>query len=314
MLAPRIVLVSALLAALRGRVRRRVRVGREPGERRLRPPGGCRSTCREARGDRGPPRAAREARPQRLLSVDRATGRPRVVGRLDGTLTGPSGDTAAEVALQVPAPSTPTVYGLRAADVAALAGRSAAPFRGRPRQRPAHAVPRRRDVDRLRRPRGARRARSPRRARRLAGSRPRRRRHARRGVARRGGEARRARIRRARRAPAARVSAVIFHVGPTARLGWRALVAAGPRQLDDVLVDATSGAIVRRANRVRVRERRERVPRVAGRAARADRRRRVDLAPYLDDARGPDEAHGPERLRLHRRARRRPVRPRRAST
>jgi len=52
------------------------------------------------------------------------------------------------------------------------------------------------------------------------------------------------------RASSARIQQAIFHIGQTARLGWRALVAAGPDERYDVLVDGTSGAVVRRSNLV----------------------------------------------------------------
>jgi hypothetical protein len=88
------------------------------------------------------------------------------------------------------------------------------------------------------------------------------------------------------------VSAVIFHIGPTARLGWRVLVAASSRQLDDVLVDARSGAVVRRANRVRNASAATVYPTYPGAPA-GGSPVAVDLAPYLDTPAAPTILRGP---------------------
>ncbi len=226
-----------------------------------------------------------------LLSIDRATGRPRVVGRLDGTLTGPSTDTAAEVALRFLRDHA-AVYGLGAADVARLAAgaqrrsagglvsvqltqshggvtsidsgvRAVLDARGRLIELVGSPDP---DLS-------------------VAGTRA--------AVSR--GEAAKAAA-RASGAPAAaagtaRVSAVIFHVGPTARLGWRALVAAGSGRLDDVLVDATSGAVVRRANRVLSANAASVYSAWPGAPA-GGSATTVDLAPYLDTPAAPTKLKG----------------------
>ena len=226
-----------------------------------------------------------------MLSVDRASGRPRVVARLDGTLTGPSGDTAAEVALRFLREHA-AVYGLSAADIAGLEVGSQRRSRGglvSVQLAQSHggvtsidsgvrAVldARGRLVELVGSPdpdlavAGTRAAVSRDRAATLA--------------AQASGKP--------SAASTARVSAVIFHVGPTARLGWRALVAAGPRQLDDVLVDATSGAIVRRANRVLFANAASVYPAWPG-APNGGTATTVDLAPYLDTPAAPTKLRGP---------------------
>jgi extracellular elastinolytic metalloproteinase len=239
--------------------------------------------------------ARRELRAQlgrsAVLSVDRASGRPRVVARLDGTLTGPSGDTAAEVALRFLREHA-AVYGLRAADIAGLQVASQRRSRGglvslqltqshggvTSIDSGARAVldARGRLVELVGSPdpdlavAGTKAAVSRDRAALLA--------------AQASGKP--------AAAATARVSAVIFHVGPTARLGWRALVAAGPRQLDDVLVDATSGAIVRRANRVLAANAASVYPAWPGAPA-GGTATTVDLAPYLDHPAAPTQLRGP---------------------
>ncbi len=226
-----------------------------------------------------------------LVSIDRATGRPRVVGRLDGALTGPSGDTGAEIASRF-LRAHAAAYGLTSAQIAGLevgaqrrsAGglvsvqltqshggvtsidsgvRAVLDARGRLIELVGAPDP---DLATA----GTQRAVSRERAATIAA------------------EASGA----PGRAAGARVSAVIFHIGPAARQGWRVLVAAGPRQTDDVLVDATSGAVVRRANRVvaanaaSVYEAWPGAP-LGGTAA------AVDLAPYLDNPAAPTKLKGP---------------------
>ena len=79
------------------------------------------------------------------------------------------------------------------------------------------------------------------------------------------------------------MSAVIFHVGPTARRGWRVLVPASTIEMDDVLVDGTSGAIVRRANRVLAANAANVYPAWPG-APLGGTPTPVNLEDYLDDA------------------------------
>ena len=226
-----------------------------------------------------------------LLSVDPATGRPRVVGRLDGTLTGPSSATNAEVALEYLREHA-AVYGLTPAQVAGLRvgaqRRAAGGLRSVQLTQSYDGV---KSIDsgiravldasgRLIELIG-----SPDPKLEVAGT--------------------RARVSRARAAQLAaqasgaprsaddaRVTAVIFHVGPTARLGWRALVAVNTRQLEDVLVDATSGAVVRRANRVLAANAASVYPAWPG-APLGGSPTTVDLAPYLDTPAAPTKLKGP---------------------
>jgi extracellular elastinolytic metalloproteinase len=246
-----------------------------------------------------PPLATRAARrslrsqlgPRAVLSVARATGRPRVVGRLDGALTGPSADTGAQIALRYLREHA-DVYGLSDADVAGLdvgyQRRSGGGLVTVQLTQSHGGVPsidsgvravldaRGRLVELVGAP-------DPDLA--VAGT----------VAAVPAAEA--AKLAAAAsgapgRAAGARTAAVIFHVGPTARLGWRVLVGAGPRQLDDVLVDATSGAVVRRANRVLAANAAGVYPAwpdaPLGGAAEA-----VDLAPYLDAPAAPTKLRGP---------------------
>jgi hypothetical protein len=245
------------------------------------------------------PAAARAARrdlrselgPRALLSVDRATGLPRVVGRLDGALTGPSGSTGLEVA-QKYLREHAAVYGLDAAQIAGLdVGSQRRAAGGLVSVQLTQSYGGVTSIDsgvravldadgRLIELVG-----SPDPALSVAGT--------------------SAAVSRAQaaqlaagassapgRGAGAQVSAVIFHVGPTARLGWRVLIAAGARQIDDVLVDATSGAVVRRANRVRSANAARVYPAWPG-APRGGSATTVDLAPYLDTPAAPTQLRGP---------------------
>jgi hypothetical protein len=252
------------------------------GPARATAPAGARAARRELRSDLGP---------RSLLSVDRATGRPRVVGRLDGALTGPSSATDAEVALGYLREHA-VVYGLTSAQIAGLdvgVQRRAATglrsvqltqsFGGATSIDSGVRALLDRD-DRLIELVG-----SPDPHLDVAGT------HAavtRAQAARLGAQASGA----PGRAGSAQVSEVIFHVGPTARLGWRVLIAAGPRQMDDVLVDATSGAVVRRANRVLSANAASVYPAWPG-APHGGSPTTVDLAPYLDTPAAPTKLQGP---------------------
>ncbi len=226
-----------------------------------------------------------------LLSIDAATGRPRVVGRLDGALTAPSADTGAEIALRFLRKHA-AVYGLTSAQIGALGAgaqrRSAAGLLSVTLTQSFGGVPsidsgvravldaRGRLIEIVGAPdpdlavAGTTAAVSRKQAATLAAKAS-------------GAPA---------RAAGARVAAVIFHVGPTARLGWRVLVSAGPRQVDDVLVDATSGAVVRRANRV-VSANAASVYPAWPDAPLGGSPVAVDLAPYLENPGAPTKLKGP---------------------
>jgi hypothetical protein len=88
------------------------------------------------------------------------------------------------------------------------------------------------------------------------------------------------------------MTAVIFHIGPTARLGWRGIVAAGPDARYDVLVDATSGAVIRRVNMVLSANAASVYPAWPDAPA-GGSPVTVDLAPYLDDPGAPTKLEGP---------------------
>ncbi len=245
------------------------------------------------------PAAARAARrdlrselgSRALLSVSRATGRPRVIGRLDGALTGPSGDTAYEIAQRYLREHA-AVYGLTAAQIAGLGvgvqRRTAAGLMsvqltqsfggatsidsgvravidpaGRLIELVGSPDP---DLDVAGTSVAVAREEAARIAARVSGA--------------------------AGRAAGARVTAVIFHVGPTARRGWRVIVAASARQIDDVLVDATSGAVVRRANRVQSANAASVYPAWPD-APLGGSPSTVDLAPYLDTPAAPTKLIGP---------------------
>jgi extracellular elastinolytic metalloproteinase len=226
-----------------------------------------------------------------LLPVDRATGRPRVLGRLDGALTGPSGDTGAQIARRYLRRHA-AIYGLTEAQIADLrigAQRRAAT--GLASVQLTQSFGGVTSIDS-----GVRAVLDGNgRLVELVGSPDP-------DLAAAGTQAKVSRSRAAElaahasgapdRAATARVSAVIFHVGARARLGWRALVAAGPRQLDDVLVDATTGAVVRRVNRVVSANAASVYPAWPG-APHGGSATTVDLAPYLDTPGAPTKLEGP---------------------
>ena len=229
--------------------------------------------------------------PRALLSVEPASGRPRVLGRLDGALTGPSTDTGAEIALAY-LRAHAAVYGLARSQIDDLAVgfqrrsggglltvqltqshggvksidsgvRAILDARGRLIELIGSPDP---DLDAAATHAAVPRTRAKEIAAKASG--------------------------RHDRADGANASAVIFHVGPVARLGWRVLVAAGPRQMDDILVDATSGAVLRRVNRVLSAN-------AAGvylawpDAPLGGAPTAVDLAPYLEDPAAPTRLKGP---------------------
>ena len=250
--------------------------------------GDARATVKPAvRAARASLRATLGARA--IVNVDRATGRLRVLGRLDGTLTGASSDDAATVARRFLRDNA-GAYGLTSAQIDGL--------KAGPEQRSGRLV-----SVRLTQSRGGVQA--------IDSSV--------RAVTTRDGRlvrligapdpdldvaATSARISSAQaatigarasaapnRAAGAGVSAVIFHIGPTARLGWRVLVAA-PRQLHDVLVDATTGAVVRRANRVVAANNAIVYPAWPDAPA-GGSPVTVDLAPYLTNPGAPTSLQGP---------------------
>ena len=226
-----------------------------------------------------------------LLPVDRATGRPRVLGRLDGALTGPSSATNAEVALGYLRAHS-DVYGLTPAQVDALGvgvQRRTAGGLSSVQLTQSHGAATSIDS-------GVRAVLDDRgRLIELVGAPDPR-------IASAGTQAAVSRERAATigaqasghpdRAGTARVAAIIFHIGSTARLGWRVLVTVTSRQLDDVLVDATSGAVLRRRNRVLSANAAQVYPAwpdapVGGSPV------TVDLAPYLGDPGAPTKLIGP---------------------
>jgi hypothetical protein len=247
----------------------------------------------------GAPASARAARRQlrttlgsrALLPVDRATGRPRVLGRLDGALTAASGDTGAQIAKRYLLRHA-SVYGLTAAQIAGLrVGAQHRAATGLASVQLTQSFGGVTSIDSgVRAVLGA-----DGRLIELVGSPDP-------DLAAAGTQAKVSRSRAAElaaqasgapdSATTARVSAVIFHVGATARLGWRVLVAASRRQVDDVLVDATNGAVVRRANRVRSANAASVYPAWPG-APRGGSATTVDLAPYLDTPGAPTKLKGP---------------------
>lgn len=217
-----------------------------------------------------------------LVSTDVASSLPRVVARLDGTLTGPSSDPAAAVVERFVRVHR-AAFGASAADVDALdVGTQQRGGDGLLRVDLKESVRGvvsidsgvRGVVDRDGRlvevlgspdPQLEALSTSPRVTRTTA-----------------------ARVAERAVAPTAEADAsaaklVAFHDEGRARLGWRLVVANGSATAADVLVDATSGAVVRRANLVRFANAATVVGAWPG-AALGGATSSVDLSPWLSDA------------------------------